>query len=223
MFYLFLGYKPPTRNFVVRKLKRLHQQHTTRTTTEFEEADFLSVTCDFWTNWQQKSFLVITGHFVDKNFNEHSKVLKFITFEGRHFSKLIAQAIENELISLGLYNKLVTITCDGASNMRSMFNYFNRPNITYIYCIAHKFHLVICNSLNLWVKEKKKRITTGTEETAEGGTEEDEDDDEDDIPIRLTQMIKSMSVDIGHVSNDDNNEENENSETYKVRFSFRLI
>lgn len=223
MFYLLLGYKPPTRNFVVKKSKRLHQQHKTRTTTEFEEADFLSVTCDFWTNRQQKSFLVITGHFVDKNFNEHSKVLKFITFEGRHFSKLIAQVIENELISLGLYNKLVTITCDGASNMRSMFNYFNRPNIKYIYCIAHKFHLVICNSLNLWVKEKKKRITTGTEETVEGGTEEDEDDDENDIPIRLAQMIKSMSVDIVDASNDDNNEENENNETYNVRYSFRLI
>jgi len=63
------------------------------------------------------------------------------------------------------------------------------------------------------VKEKKKRITTGTEE----------DDDENDIPIRLAQMIKSMSVDIGDVSNDDNNEENENNETYNVRYSFRLI
>ncbi|CAF4478194.1 unnamed protein product, partial [Rotaria sp. Silwood2] len=110
----------------------------------------------------------------------------------RHFSKLIAHVIENELISLGLYDKLVTITCDGASNtnMRDMFNYFNRTNITYICCIAHKLHLVICYSLNLWVKEKKRRISSDIEEIVEGDT--DEDDDEDDIPIRLIQMIIIM-------------------------------
>ena len=34
-------------------------------------------------------------------FDDHSKVLKFITFEGRYFSKLIAQISENELISVG--------------------------------------------------------------------------------------------------------------------------
>ena len=209
-----LGYKPPTRNLVVKKLKRLHQQHTAQTRAEYEEADSLSVTCDFWTNRQQKSFLVITGHFVDKNFNDHSKVLKFITFEGRHFSKLIAQVIENELVSLGLYDKLVTITCDGASNMRDMFNYFNRPNITYIHCIAHKLHLIICNGLNLWVKQKKEQDTTDVEET---GDEESFEDDEDGMPIRLSQMIKSMSVDIDHVSIGNDSQEEENINSYIVR------
>ncbi|CAF1359176.1 unnamed protein product [Adineta steineri] len=194
------GYKPPTRNYIVKKLKRLHQQHTIYTVTEFEQADFLSVTCDFWTNRQQKSFLVITGHFIDKDFNEHCKVLKFITFEGRHFSKLIAEVIEKELISLGLFNKLITITCDGAANMRDMFNYFNRPHITYIRCIAHKLHLIICNSLNLWVKEKKNRTTTAMAETVE--YDSSEDNDEDDLPIRLTQMIRSMSVDVDYISSE---------------------
>ena len=113
---------------------------------------FLSVTCDFWRNRQPKSFLVITGHFVDKDFNEHSKNLKFITFQERHFSKLIDEVIENELVSLGLHDKLVTITCGRASNMRNMFNYFSRPSITCIRCITHKPHLIIYNSLNLWVK-----------------------------------------------------------------------
>ena len=208
-----LGYKPPTRSFVIKKLKRLHQQHSTRTTNEYEEASFLSVTCDFWTNRQQKSFLVITGHFVDKDFNEHSKFLEFITFQERHFSKLIALVIENELVGLSLYDKLVSITCDGASNMRNMFNYFSRPNITCIRCIAHKLHLIICNSLNLWVKHEKKQMTTDVEET---GSDDTYEDDEDDTPIRLSQMIRSMSVDV-------NNEEKDNINSYAVRYSFWLI
>ncbi|CAF1587866.1 unnamed protein product [Rotaria magnacalcarata] len=56
------GYKAPHRNFVVKKLKRLNEQHTAQKKVEFEEAKLLSITCDFWTNRQQKSFLVITGH-----------------------------------------------------------------------------------------------------------------------------------------------------------------
>ncbi|CAM4843216.1 unnamed protein product, partial [Rotaria magnacalcarata] len=126
------GYKAPHRNFVVKKLKRLNEQHTAQTKVEFEEAKFLSITCDFWTNRQQNSFLVITCHYVDNNFNEHSKILKFMTFEERHYSIIIANEIEKQLIHLGLYDKLVAITCDGAYNMRHMFTYFSRRNIKYI-------------------------------------------------------------------------------------------
>lgn len=139
----------------VKQLKRLTQHHTTQTKIEFQAADFLSVTCDFWKNRQQQSFLVITGHYVDAKFNEYAKILKFLTFDERHFSMLIAQEIEKQLINLGVFDKLITITCDGASNMRSIFTYFNRRNIRYLHCIAHKLHLIICNSLNLWVPIKK--------------------------------------------------------------------
>ena len=98
--------------------------------------------------------------------------------------------------------------------MRDMFNYFNRPNITYIHCIAHKLHLIICNGLNLWVKQKKEQDTTDVEET---GDEESFEDDEDGMPIRLSQMIKSMSVDIDHVSIGNDSQEEENINSYIVR------
>ncbi|CAM4794593.1 unnamed protein product [Rotaria magnacalcarata] len=207
------GYKAPTRNNVVKKLKRLHQHHTIQTKFEFEQANYLSITCDFWTNRQQKSFLVITGHYIDKDFNEHSKILKFITFEERHFSPLIAQEIEKQLISLGLYDKLVTITCDGAANMRDMFTYFTRRKIKYIHCLAHKLHLIICNSLNLWVTTKKRRNTTTTETDAENSTEEE--DAEDESQITLNQMIRTMSVDIHNISNENNYSDSEHDDESK--------
>ncbi|CAF1307026.1 unnamed protein product [Rotaria magnacalcarata] len=210
------GYKAPHRNFVVKKLKRLNEQHTAQTKVEFEEAKFLSIMCDFWTNRQQKSFLVITGHYVDNNFNEHSKILKFMTFEERHYSIIIAQEIEKQLIHLGLYDKLVTITCDGAYNMRHMFTYFSRRNIKYIQCVAHKFHLVICNSLNLWTTPKKKRNTTSMEETTEVST--DPEDDENESQATLNQMIRTMSVDIDQLVNENNNTDNETNDTSQVSY-----
>ena len=169
----------------------------------------MSITCDFWTNRQQKSFLVITGHYVDKDFNEHSKILKFINFEDRHFSPLIAQEIEKQLISLGLYDKLVTITCDGASNMRDMFTYFTRRKIKYIHCLAHKLHLIICNSLNLWVKTKNNPNTTNIETDAEASTE---GDSEDESQVTLNQMIRTMSVGMDNISNENNDSETEDDD-----------
>ncbi|CAF3899786.1 unnamed protein product [Rotaria sordida] len=206
------GYKPPHRNTVVKELKRLYRHHSNRTKIEFEEAKYLSITCDFWKDRKKNSYLVITGHHIDKKFDQHSKILQFMTFEDRHYSILIANEIENQLINLNLYDKLVTITCDGAPNMRDMFSYFTRRNIKYIHCTAHKLHLIICNSLNLWVASKKKNNTTDGEEGIETGTMED---DEDEAQISLNQMVRTMSFDTVSLSNEITNDDSESDGTSK--------
>ena len=143
-----------------------------------------------------------------------------MTFEDRHFSPLIANEIEKQLISLKLYDKLVTITCDGASNMRDMFTYFSRQNIRYIHCIAHKLHLIICNSLNIWISSKKKRNTVDDEEGIE--TSIVDDDDENEAQANLNQMVRTMSFNTDPLSNDTTSRDSESDETPNVsyRFSF---
>ncbi|CAF4641926.1 unnamed protein product, partial [Rotaria sp. Silwood2] len=133
-------------------------------------------------------------------------------FEDRHYSSTIANEIENQLINLNLYDKLVTITCDGAPNMREMLNYFSRQSIKYIHCTAHKLHLIICNSLNLWVTTKKKGNTTENEEIIDAGVIED---DEDEAGGSLSQMVRTMSFDADPLSNDMNNDDSEGDETSK--------
>ncbi|CAF1437369.1 unnamed protein product [Adineta ricciae] len=197
------GYTPPHRNMVTKHLKRLHKQYADRTKNEFEKVKYLSLTCDFWKDRKQNSYLVITGHYIDEKFDQFSKVLQFMTFEDRHYSPIIAYEIEKQLINFNLFNKLVTITCDGASNMRDMFTYFSRSNIQYVRCIAHKLHLIICNGLNLWVTTKTKQATANNEEINNNVTTEDEEEGQE---IGLSQMVKSMSFDVDHISNDEINE-----------------
>jgi len=198
-------------------LKRLHDHHSDQTKKAFEEVKYLSITCDFWKDRKQNSYLVITGHYLDKKFDQYSKILKFMSFKDRHFSPLIANEIEKQLISLNLYDKLISITCDGAPNMRDMFTYFNRRNIKYINCIAHKLHLIICNSLNLWVTTKKKRNTTDVEEGAETGMIED---DEDETQASLNQMVRTMSFDTDPLSNDMTSYDSGSDEALKVSNEF---
>ena len=212
---------------MVKQLKRLHQHHTSKTKVQFEESNYLSITCDFWRSRTQNSFLVITGHYVDKNLEQHSTILKFMSFEERHFSPIIAAEIEKQLINLDLFDKLVTITCDGAANMKDMFNYFSRRNIKFIWCIAHRLHLVICNSLNLWVTLKKKKNNKSNEKVLE----EDVDEENNDQQIVVTEMVRTMSVDIEQLlyndggdeaeeqtSDNDNDDDEGQSDKSNVRF-----
>ena len=132
---------------------------------------------------------------MDNDFDLHSKVLKFIASNDRHFSSPIAHNIEKQLKELDLYDKLVTITADGASNMKDMFTYFTRRNVNYIQCIAHKLHLIICNGLKLWTSLKKNRKKAVDAEVEEQHSDDSNDSDSSDSEIRLSQMVRTMSCD----------------------------
>lgn len=137
-----------------------------------------------------------------------------MTFEDRHTSPLIAQEIEKQLSSLHLYDKLVSITCDGAANMRQMFNYFTRKNMKFIHCFAHRLHLVICNSLNLWVSVKKKKKAASDEEA------QSDTDDQDDPDSQLSEMVRTISFDEDFSSNGSSENEPDDSQVNEISTQF---
>ncbi|CAF4545182.1 unnamed protein product, partial [Didymodactylos carnosus] len=61
-----------------------------------------------------------------------------------HFGYNIAQAIENQLRQLGVYEKTRTITCDGTSNVKKAFEQLD-ASIQRLQCLSHKFYLIVCN------------------------------------------------------------------------------
>jgi hypothetical protein len=153
------GYHAPHRNRIQRSLKRLHTVHQSRLVKSLISVDFLAVTVDFWSDRKKISFLCLTGHYVDCDFNLSSTILYFGSYHKRHFAENISNEMEQRLRYLNIYEKVVTITCDGASNMRSAFALFD-PSIRVLWCFAHRIHLVICNGLGLW-KKGGGRIRTG--------------------------------------------------------------
>lgn len=145
----------------------------------------LSVTVDFWSDRRARSYLVLTGHYIDDNFQSNSTVLQFSTFDKRHFSDFIGKEIEKQLVDLGIFDKVTAITCDNASNMLGLFQHLSRE-IKHIPCMAHILHLVICNGLGLWkrVDEKKEK------------NQDKSDDSEavDRFDESLSQSVKTMSI-----------------------------
>jgi hypothetical protein len=155
-----LDYKAPSRNAISKELKRLHTKHFFSLINSLSKIPFISISTDFWTNIKGVSFLVLTGHYITDEFDLNSTILRFSSFHQRHFSDLIGIEIEKQLVELKLFDKVTSITCDGAPNMVKMFDYLSRPDITRIRCQAHLLHLIVCNGLGLWIDKRKKTTTT---------------------------------------------------------------
>jgi hypothetical protein len=86
---------------------------------------------------------------------------------------LVITSPKKELVSLGVYGKVKTITCDGASNVRKSFESLLPKRIQ---CWAHKLHLTVCNGLCLWVKSKPAPVVNinTTDSTVSDNEEEEE-------------------------------------------------
>ncbi|CAF3424623.1 unnamed protein product [Rotaria sp. Silwood2] len=176
-----LDYRPPHRNYINKHLKRLHTKHAGSMINLLSKVPFIAITTDFWSD-KGSSYLVLTGHYINHEFNLHSTVLRFSTFQKRHFSELIGAEIQKQLVELNIFEKVTSITCDSAPNMIKMFNYLTRLDIIRIRCQAHLLHLIVCNGLGLWLGKKKKKANT-TDKTNLIDPEE-----------RLSQSLQTINI-----------------------------
>ena len=156
-FYFYhLGYVPPHRITVARRLKRLNRFYQQQLQKEMLSIDRLSITLDFWSNRAMKSFLCITGHYLMHEFNYKSKILSFNAFYDRHQGVRIAKIVKEKLNYLNVLNKLQSITTDGARNMVTMYQHLKNNDFDWIWCVAHRLHLVVTKGLSFWFNETKK-------------------------------------------------------------------
>lgn len=149
-----VGYEPPSRYMVTRFLKRLYAFHHKKLIDDLTAIDHISITFDFWSNRQAKSFLVITGHYFGiDSFSLQSKVLNFSTFDKQHKANEISQIVQAKLKELNVLHKVFRVTTDGAKNMvRAIDNIgFGSKRV---WCIAHRLHLTITNAFGFWIVEE---------------------------------------------------------------------
>ena len=118
-------------------------------------------------------------------------MLDFAHFPEHHSADEIAHTLRLKLRKLNILDRLVSMTCDGASNLKKALS--NVRVNDRVWCLGHRLHLIIANGLGLWLTEKdrKKRsekelgkdVTTTTARTTQDTGESDEetvDEDKDD-------------------------------------------
>ncbi|CAI7786842.1 unnamed protein product [Closterium sp. NIES-53] len=81
----------------------------------------VSITIDVWTAPNNKAWLVVTGHWIDENFQLRTVVLEFHEMLGRHGGREMAQVVEETIVQWGLEGCCLGFTTDNASSNIAAF------------------------------------------------------------------------------------------------------
>ncbi|CAB4376342.1 unnamed protein product [Rhizophagus irregularis] len=118
----------------------------------------VSFTMDCWTSPSTKSFLSITAHFINKEWNLQNIIIDFIQTQDLHTGSNIKDAFLLGISNMSLESKIMGITTDNASNnstfMTSLSIWaaenvvnFNKKE-QHIRCFAHSINLSIKEALS---------------------------------------------------------------------------
>ncbi|CAG8631490.1 4121_t:CDS:2, partial [Scutellospora calospora] len=110
------------------------------------------------TSLKMESFMAITIHFIDENWNLQHFVLDIFHFKRSHTGKIIADKLYNLLEEFEIETKVIALTTDNSSNMISAANFLQDKLTDFCHyrCIAHILNLVVSAGLNLLDNSIKK-------------------------------------------------------------------
>ncbi|XP_012574105.2 zinc finger BED domain-containing protein RICESLEEPER 2-like [Cicer arietinum] len=155
-----LSYMSLTAHFVDKNWN-LHKRilnfcQITSHTGEFMDCGRVCLTTDTWTSIQNLSYMSLTAHFVDKNWNLHKRILNFCQITS-HTGEFMAKEVETCLNAWEL-DRVFSITVDNASSndvgIKFMKKWMNARNCLllngeYIHmrCCAHILSLIVKEGL----------------------------------------------------------------------------
>ncbi|CAI5527163.1 unnamed protein product [Closterium sp. Naga37s-1] len=111
----------------------------------------VSITIDMWTAPNNKAWLVVTGHWIDENFQLRTMVLEFREMLGRHGGREMAQVVEETIVQWGLEGRCLGFTTDNASNNIAAFRRMSEEgggqcffsSRMHFRCLAHVINLAV--------------------------------------------------------------------------------
>lgn len=150
LFNLLLpGFKAPHRCTVRRSLKSLYIQHRTEMRDSLAAVSHIALTSDVWTSTNGMSFICLTGHMLNPQFELVSLVLGFRRIQGAHLAKTLRKYILYELNKLQIKEKICAITTDSGSDIKCATKDPDDFKQRYA-CLAHTLNLVVSHALALW-------------------------------------------------------------------------
>lgn len=149
------GYRGPTRQTVRKRLDKMYQEKRSLLKETFKTIDCLSLTTDLWMNSRRNYFVVLTAHYLDKDYHHVSSVISFRRFCGRHLSTRLKSFLLNEIRKLNIESKIISITTDDGSDIKSATSSYEF-GIRFS-CDAHNINRTISNGLSLWKDPTSKR------------------------------------------------------------------
>ncbi|CAI5987151.1 unnamed protein product [Closterium sp. NIES-65] len=85
----------------------------------------VSFTIDMWTLPNNRAWLVVTGHWIDENYQLRTMVFEFREIHGRHTGKQMARVVEETVVQWGLETRCLGFTSDNASSNTAAFRWMS--------------------------------------------------------------------------------------------------
>lgn len=147
----------PMRGKTQEEVKRLATELRSSLMTRIvRECEYYCLTTDIWTDRAMRSFMALTIHYLDQEFNMNRWTLEVIHFPGRHTGASIAQFIDKQTRKWGLdKSRCVRLVRDGAANAKLAGELLGMEHES---CIAHSLHLVV--GALLIKKSEDKNVAT---------------------------------------------------------------
>ncbi|XP_065217730.1 uncharacterized protein LOC135849999 [Planococcus citri] len=135
VFQPFVQVSVMKRHTLTTEIDKLQLQVIDKLKLIFENVDYVCITCDMWTSGK-KSFLGITAHWLNENFERNSAVLACRRTTGKHDYQNLAAGIDAILQKFNLKahqsesnGKVVGIVTDNARNFGKSFKTFGCKNV----------------------------------------------------------------------------------------------
>lgn len=118
----------------------------------------VSLTTDCWTSQQQESYMIVTAHFIDNDWNLHKKIIAVFKVKS-HKGEEIGKHLQKVLLDWEL-DKVMTVTVDNASAndvavsyLRKQMNNLNtsiaQGKYLHMRCAAHIVNLIVSDGLKV--------------------------------------------------------------------------
>lgn len=170
-------YKLPSRKYLSSTLLNevyLHDKIMVK--NELENSKYVSLTLDLWSSEQQYSYVGVTCHFFDENFNYFNRLLTHEQVIGSHSSGNLTEVVRDILVDWGLTGKVFGLVTDHASNVLGLGDSLGYAltdidaatpiKIHQLGCTAHLINLIVgkmCKPTSELLKEETP-IALSTEE-----------------------------------------------------------
>ncbi|CAI5997190.1 unnamed protein product [Closterium sp. NIES-64] len=126
----------------------------------------VSFTIDMWTAPNNTAWLVVTGHWIDENFQLCTMVFEFREIHGRHTGKQMARVVEETVVHWGLETRCLGFTSDNASSNTAAFRWMSEEgggqcffnSRMHFRCLAHVINLAVKAALAVAAIRKLLRI-----------------------------------------------------------------
>lgn len=144
------NYDIPSRATITRRIKTCFEERKISLKTQLSRTKFVALTTDCWTALTTESYITVTCHYIDENWQVKSALLITQSMANRHTAENLTAKLVDTVETWGLDGKVSACVHDNARNIVAAKSP-GRVNWDSVPCFAHTLQLAVNDGFNVFV------------------------------------------------------------------------